>query len=178
GDRLGQEIDGAGLHGLHADRDRSLAGQEDDRPLAAELRTLAPQLDPRQAGHGYVEHGAARNGGVMLSQEGLGGGKAVDLQPGGPKQACEAGQHGRVVVHEEDPAAGRAHRPASRAVGRVIQKLAPRPALFVAQRWPPWAWTMVRHTASPSPSPPPFEVTKGWKILSSISSAMPIPLSV
>src|SRR5215475_13582340 len=105
----------------------------------------------------------------MDPQEFARGGEAADLEARRAKQARQSREHSWVVIDQEHSTGRGAHVPASAALGRVIQKLAPRIALFVAQSRPSCAWMIVRQTASPSPRPSRFEVTKGWKILSIMS---------
>src|SRR6185503_15055858 len=64
------------------------------------------------------------------------------------------------------------------ARGSATCRVAPSPSsLLVAHRRPPWSVTIVRQMARPSPRPPCFEVTKGWKIFSNSAGAIPVPRS-
>ena len=62
-------------------------------------------------------------------------------------------------------------------IGSVIENVAPRSGLLAAQTLPLWRSTMVRLIASPIPRPSRLFVTKGSKMDSSFSGAIPVPLS-
>jgi len=61
--------------------------------------------------------------------------------------------------------------------GSVIENLAPRSGLFVADIVPPWRSMMERQIDRPIPNPSGLLVMKGSKIDSSLSAAIPVPLS-
>ena len=65
----------------------------------------------------------------------------------------------------------------SRVTGSVIENVAPRSGLFAADILPPWRSMMERQIERPIPSPSGLLVTKGSKIDSSLSAAIPVPLS-
>ena len=58
-ERLGQELDGAGLHRPHRHRDVAIAGDEDDRQLRLGLRQLALHVETAAPREAHVEHDAA-----------------------------------------------------------------------------------------------------------------------
>ena len=67
--RLGQEINGAGLHGAHARRNVALPGDENDRPLGASGCQRLLQLEAVKTRHRDVEHRTARNRRIMMLEE-------------------------------------------------------------------------------------------------------------
>ena len=60
-------------------------------------------------------------------------------------------------------------------IGSVIENVAPRSGLFAADMLPPWRSMMERQIERPMPSPSGLLVTKGSKIDSSLSAAIPVP---
>src|SRR5688572_8933427 len=65
----------------------------------------------------------------------------------------------------------------SDAAGNVIENVAPRSGLLTATIFPPWRSMMERQIDRPIPSPSGLLVTNGSKIDSSLSGAIPLPLS-
>ena len=89
-DRLGEEINRAALHGAHAHRDVAVAGEEDDRDLAAPGDQRLLQLQAVQARHRHVQHQAAGCVRIVLIEELLRRGERDRIQPGRPQQPRKA----------------------------------------------------------------------------------------
>src|SRR5207247_10971615 len=93
------------------------------------------------------------------------------------QQALQAASHGEIVVHDEDGWLGLSHAAGAPTSGKMKWKVAPPPALFVAQMTPPCASMIDRAIASPIPMPSRFVVKNGSKICSWESPRSPGPES-
>src|SRR5262245_54638285 len=71
-DRLGQEIDGALLHGADTRRNVALPGDENDRPMRAPGGQRLLQFEAVEARHGNVQYRAAGDRSVVLGEKLLG----------------------------------------------------------------------------------------------------------
>ena len=68
-ERLCEEIDGSGLHGLDRHGDVAMAGEEDDRLQVALRCQLVLKIEAAGPGHADVEHQAARAVGKLRFQQ-------------------------------------------------------------------------------------------------------------
>jgi hypothetical protein len=104
-ERLGQEVDGAGLHGLYGHRDLTITRHKDNRdvntrPVQFDLKVKS--TDPRQHD---VEHYDARSVGRLTLQhlQQFGGrSEDIDSQANGHEHARERFAYGYVIVNDEN----------------------------------------------------------------------------
>ena len=101
-DRLGQEIDGARLHGAHARRNVALAGDENDRPVRSLGRQRLLQLEAVETGHGDVQYGATGNRRIVLCKEFLRRRVRPDIVALRAQQPRQRLEHPGVVIDDED----------------------------------------------------------------------------
>ena len=101
-ERLGQEIDGAGLHGPYAHRDVAMTSDEDDRHPDVEPFEKLRQFQPREPRQVYVEEEAGRGEIVALDQEIFRGAADTDPEPCRGEQPRQRSSHRRIIVHDHD----------------------------------------------------------------------------
>ena len=100
--RLGQEIDGARLHGAHARGNVALPGDENDRPVRPSGCQRLLQLEAIETRHRDVEYGATGNRRIVMGQEFLRRrirSDIVALHAHEPRQCLD---HSGVVIDDED----------------------------------------------------------------------------
>jgi hypothetical protein len=142
--RFFQEIHGAGLQGLHGQRDIAVPGQKDDRNGEAARPQRRLNFKATHAGHGYVQQQTARAVFRIGRQESAAVGMAFDLQAGRLQQLGQGVPNCCIVVDYEyclahgrgnkmDDAAGAwAHpQPASATMG-CNRYAAPPQSIFLA----------------------------------------------
>jgi ABC-type glycerol-3-phosphate transport system permease component len=101
-ERLHEELDRAGLHGLDCDRNVAVAGQEDDRHLIA-VRYDAPlKLETAQIGKTEVQDHATRDCGMRMFQELARGSERLCPPAGHPDEFGKRFSDRHVVVDDED----------------------------------------------------------------------------
>ncbi len=156
-DRLFQHIGRAGLDRAHGGRHVGVGGQEDDRQRDAALAQRRLQIEPGGAGQPHVEQQAAGAIGQRVQQERAGRSVAHRLEAGGTQQVEQAVAQRLVVVDDMHEGVA-AHRHAAAVVapassGSSKLKMVPASGLLAASMRPPWASTIVRTMARPSPMP-------------------------
>src|SRR5262245_52187884 len=178
-ERLGQEVDGACLHGAHARRNVADAGDEDDRPVDAAARQRRLQLEAIEAGHGDVEHRTPGHRRIVPGEEVLRRRKGLHRVAGDAQQPRQRLQHARVVVDQEHRGRGLRHFAATMATctGRMTVAVAPPSALFSRLSRPSCALTMVEQIDRPRPSPCALVVKNGWNSRRDASAERPRPQS-
>src|SRR6516225_6608895 len=142
---------------------------------AANIEPLL-QLEPSHLGHLYIEQQAAASPRVVIFQKRARRWKRFHRIPGRAQHKSQPLPDGGVIVDDEDGHSASA--PASApAVGRSKKKIAPEGALRAMRRLPPCNSTIEWLIESPIPMPSGLVVTKGSKIVSITSSAIPGPES-
>ena len=105
--RLGEKVDRAGLHGVHARFDVAVAGKEHDRKRHRTSLQGLLQLEPAGAGHPEIQEQAAGNRLRRRQEKVTRRGIGADLVSRGAQQARDRGPHRLVVVDDVDH--GNAH---------------------------------------------------------------------
>ena len=137
GNRLRQEVLGAGLDGPDAGWNIAMAGQEDDRQGIARRDQASLQFGAAQAGHPHVEQDASGRRAGRFFQEPMCRVVERDLISGHPQQPGDRGAKRLVVVNDVNDWRVGHHAVWVLANGRVKRNTAPPPVRFSAQILPP-----------------------------------------
>src|SRR5207249_6475030 len=126
-----------------------MAGDEDDGKGAAPCRQRLVEFEAALPGHPHVEHETARPVGRDALQEFPRRRERLNAIARQSQQALQAASHGEIVVHDEDGWLGLSHAAGAPTSGKMKWKVAPPPALCVAQLTPPLHYMNDRASASP-----------------------------
>ncbi len=107
---LGEELDGARLHGLNRHRDVAMPGDEDDRHVEPVCCELLLEVEPVLTREADVEHQAAWHSGPLTTQELLGGLERLYLQTDALEEQLQRLSHREVVVDDEHDGRLKWHR--------------------------------------------------------------------
>ena len=112
GERLGEKLDGAGLHRPHRRRDVPVAGDEDDGDARVHPGELALEVEPGEARHLHVDDQAARRDAVVALQELPRREEGLGLEPRRAHEVADARAHRLIIIdHTHDRAAGAHDQP-------------------------------------------------------------------
>ncbi len=164
GDRLGQEILCARLHGQDAGRNVAMSGKKHDRQRVPHFGQSLLELQPAEPRHAQVEQNATRGFDIGRFQELCRRFVLPDPISDRPQQSRGRLAPGRIVVDHMHDAGGGRHERCAEANGSVKRNTAPPPGAFSARISPPCASMIVRDIASPRPMPVDLDVTKGSKM--------------
>ena len=149
-ERLGQELDGSGLHRSHSGRNIAVARDEDNGDLIVRVGHPSLQIESAQIGQPHVQHQTARCIRARALQELLGRRKRFDLQPCGPNEAFQCLTHRRIVIHHEHDGLGFRHEGLPHTVNWNV---VPGPSFGTAQSRPPCCSTIVPADREAHPHP-------------------------
>ena len=100
-DRLGQEIDGAGLHRLHCHRDVAVTGEEDNRLRVVCRGEMLLEIETARPRHADIEHQAARPIGEFRLEHLTRRAEAGRVDPHRKQELLDRRADGRIIVDDQ-----------------------------------------------------------------------------
>ena len=164
GKRLGDEIDGADLHGAHRDLDGAVSGDDDDVGVGEVPSDRLEELQPVHFRHLEVGDHQVESRLPRQYQQGFGPAGCLDrVASHALDHQGDAGAHGLVVVDDQYPAHACTSllRRALRAAGRWRVTVVPLPGSLAMSMRPRFFSTAWRAIAIPRPDPFSLVVKKG-----------------